>query len=105
MEVLFPRKMQWLEKTNEFLIHWGEDHISTFPLNYLRKTCPCALCRTEREQEKNPLQLLKKESTFIAKNIEPVGNYAVKITWADGHSSGIYSYELLKELCPCPLCK
>ena len=31
--------------------------------------------------------------------IEPVGNYAVKLTFDDGHDSGIYSWEYLHELC------
>jgi DUF971 family protein len=33
-----------------------------------------------------------------------VGNYAVSFTWADGHSTGIYSFRLLRHLCPCDAC-
>ncbi len=36
--------------------------------------------------------------------VEPVGNYAVRIVWSDGHSSGIYSFEHLRSVCPCPQC-
>ena len=36
--------------------------------------------------------------------VEPVGNYAIRIAWNDGHSSGIYSYEHLRKICPCPEC-
>jgi DUF971 family protein len=38
-------------------------------------------------------------------NVEPVGNYALRIYWNDGHSSGIYSWEHLRNLCPCEECK
>lgn len=34
-------------------------------------------------------------------SLEVVGNYALQLIWADGHSYGIYSWELLRQLCPC----
>ncbi len=37
-------------------------------------------------------------SNFRAMKIDPVGNYAIQISWSDGHNSGIYSFRLLKEL-------
>ncbi len=38
------------------------------------------------------------------KSIEPAGSYALAIQWSDGHRSGIYSYEHLRLICPCPEC-
>ena len=35
---------------------------------------------------------------YIIKNIETVGEYAIQITWKDGHNTGIYTYEYLQEL-------
>jgi DUF971 family protein len=37
--------------------------------------------------------------------VETVGNYALQPVWKDGHSYGIYSWDYLRELCPCPLHK
>ena len=37
-------------------------------------------------------------------HLDGVGNYAVAFTWADGHSTGIYSFRLLRKLCPCDAC-
>ncbi len=37
--------------------------------------------------------------------VEPVGNYAIRINWSDGHNSGIYSYEHFRRICPCDECK
>ena len=37
-------------------------------------------------------------------SIDPVGRYAIRFHWSDGHSTGIYPFEQLRELCPCPIC-
>ncbi|MGB9611640.1 MAG: gamma-butyrobetaine hydroxylase-like domain-containing protein, partial [Bryobacteraceae bacterium] len=37
--------------------------------------------------------------------IEEVGTYAFKVDWNDGHNAGIYSYEYLRRICPCPECE
>jgi DUF971 family protein len=37
--------------------------------------------------------------------VEPVGNYAIRINWSDGHNSGIYSYDHFREICPCAECQ
>ena len=37
--------------------------------------------------------------------IEPVGKYAIRFIWNDGHEHGIYSWEYLREHCPCAECK
>ena len=36
--------------------------------------------------------------------IEPVGAYAIRIRWSDGHATGIYTWRMLRERCPCPAC-
>jgi DUF971 family protein len=37
--------------------------------------------------------------------IEPVGRYAIQFHWSDGHATGIYSFDRLRALCPCPACR
>ena len=100
------KNMTWIEKTSEFSITWDDGHMTTLPLMTLRKECPCALCRARKENT-DPFQLVSEISpyAFQAKGISPIGHYAIKIEWADGHSSGIYTFEMLRNLCPCPLCK
>jgi DUF971 family protein len=39
------------------------------------------------------------------KEVKPVGKYALSFTWNDGHASGIYSWDYLRELCQCEECK
>jgi DUF971 family protein len=37
-------------------------------------------------------------------HLDGVGNYALSLTWQDGHSTGIYSFRMLRQLCPCEAC-
>ena len=37
-------------------------------------------------------------------HVEPVGNYALNFRWSDGHSTGIYTFEYLRKICPCSQC-
>ncbi len=103
-DAFFPRKMQLIEKNREFCIEWKDGHESRFLLALLRENCPCAVCREER---KNPFKLAKQnlERAIEPQSIEPQGHYAVCISWGDGHSTGIYTYEYLRKLCPCSKCR
>jgi DUF971 family protein len=47
-------------------------------------------------------ELIRKDVYPLA--IDPIGRYAIQFHWSDGHSTGIYTFEHLRELCPCPRC-
>ena len=68
----------------------------------LRDACPCATCREKRVEpaKPNPLQVLRPEETapLAITGMQPVGQYAYKITFSDGHDSGIYTLEYLRDL-------
>ena len=86
-------------------IDWSDGHHSEYTLDYLRAMCPCALCtNAERKPAAaaTPFQLYKKALKMDA--VEPVGRYALQFKWNDGHSSGIYSFEHLRDICPCAPC-
>ena len=90
-------------------ITWSDGHAGRYTFPYLRDQCPCATCNDEREkkaQEKpgtaNPLPMFKPRVT--AKSATSVGNYAIQIQFSDGHSTGIYSFDALREMCPCEAC-
>jgi len=95
-----------LDRTAGLRIDWADGAQSQYPLAHLRKRCPCASCRTEREQSARPQGL---SLTILPANIEQaarfanaslVGNYAIQITWADGHSTGIYDFRYLRAIDP-----
>jgi DUF971 family protein len=88
-------------------VTWSDGHESRYDFPYLRDHCPCALCNDEREKRvKTPastaLPMFKPRVT--ARSAAAVGNYAIQIQYSDGHSTGIYSFECLREICPCEAC-
>jgi DUF971 family protein len=88
-------------------IVWSDGHHSLHTWKHLRENCPCAGCREEREQPPDPLRVLKPSELMPLKPVAftPVGYYAYKITWSDGHDSGLFTLENLRALCECADCK
>ena len=101
-----------ISKSKGIKIDWKDGHTSDYGLVYLRDHCPCATCTgahgTEPQKsnyskpDANPFQMYKPALKMLG--VEPVGNYAIRINWSDGHNSGIYSYEHFRAICPCPEC-
>ena len=94
-----------LKKDEKLEIDWQDGHHSIYTITYLRTMCPCALCKTVREEKKAKKSLLpilpgNFADPLRALSAELVGNYAMKIEWSDNHGSGIYSFEYLREICP-----
>ena len=98
-----------LKKDGEerLLIEWSDGHRSVYSWANLRKNCPCAGCREEREQPPDPFRVLKANELVPLKpvSIAPVGYYAYKIVWSDGHDSGLFTLENLRRLCECAECR
>lgn len=82
-------------------ITWKDGNISEIKLTELRDKCPCVHCQGESVILKSYIPIkapFKPAGFYEIKKINPVGNYAVQIIWADNHDTGIYSWEFLKEL-------
>ena len=90
-------------------VKWVEDgHVSNLSVLTMRKLCPCATCRVERDKvASNPLHVMKESgpAKYELNDLAPVGRYAVNFLFSDGHSSGIYSWDYLRGLCECAECK
>lgn len=98
-------------------IVWADQHGSHYDFVYLREQCPCAMCDDERRKKEDmkthalgtpssglgaALPMFKPRLT--ARAAKAVGNYALQIDFSDGHSTGIYSYDYLRTICPCEEC-
>jgi len=85
----------------ELAIKWEDGSESFISFEKLRRHCPCAGCKGEVDVMgnlyKNPDRPLA-ASAFQLKRLERVGGYAVQPMWADGHASGIFSFDYLKRL-------
>ncbi len=106
-------------------ITWSDGHASHYDFAYLREECPCAMCNDERgkkEEKRINDERLKKENPhgapplmsspalpmfkpkLRAQAAHAVGNYALQIDFNDGHTTGIYSFDYLRTICPCEDC-
>lgn len=85
------------------LIEWSDGQRRTYTPRSLRDGCPCATCREKRtEKPADPMVLPilttgQLQPLRIA-GMQPVGNYAYSVAFSDGHDTGIYTFELLREL-------
>ena len=86
------------------LIDWdGAGHRALYPARWLRLACACAEC----VEEMSGRRLLVPER--VPADIRPlavalVGGYGLRVEWSDGHNTGIYTFERLRQDCPCPRC-
>lgn len=95
-----PRDLKVKIAEQRLLIEWKDGKHSEFSLAQLRRVCPCATCRTEREQQSsNPLRILKADPTGVrVTNARLVGSYAIQFDYSDGHNTGIYDFRFLRSL-------
>lgn len=89
----------------ELAIKWDDGSESFIRLERLRRACPCAGCKGEVDVMgnlyKNPDRPLL-PTAFQLVRIAPVGGYAIQPMWADGHSTGIFSFDYLRRLGEAP---
>jgi DUF971 family protein len=83
------------------IIEWSDNLVGKLTWKQLREACPCAGCKEDREKPPDPFRILKPEelAPLSPVSMPRVGRYAYKIVWSDGHDSGIYTLEHLRELC------
>jgi DUF971 family protein len=103
--MLLPTKLSRPEP-NVLLITWSDGEVRRYTARELRDRCPCATCREKRTaplaarpggglltvlspQEARPLTI---------DGMQPVGSYAYAIQFSDGHNTGIYTLEHLRQL-------
>ena len=85
------------ESDSEISILWSDETENRYDAAYLRRACPCAGCVNEWTGEK----ILKPEAVpdnLSFSSISIVGRYALNFHFSDGHQTGIYSFQFLKQL-------
>lgn len=90
---------------DELAIRWEDQTESYIPLLKLRRHCPCAGCKGEIDVmgnlHKGPDIPLTPKSSLL-KHIEWIGTYAVQPYWADGHNSGLFTFDYLRKVVEAP---
>jgi DUF971 family protein len=95
-----PKQIK-IENKEILVVRWDDKTESRIDIKYLRDECPCANCKGETVLLKTyrppRIQTINPEM-YKVKNIETVGGYAIRVSWKDGHNTGIYSWEYLMKL-------
>jgi DUF971 family protein len=92
-----PTNIRALQGEQILELTWESGAVARLPYKYLRGECPCASCRNEWTGQR----ILDPESLredLKLEGMETIGNYAVRLGWNDGHSSGLYTWETLDRL-------
>jgi DUF971 family protein len=95
----------------ELAVLWDDGHSSLYSFSLLRAGCPCAECRGGHDKmgaTPDPSVFTTPVSDSPAtrlKDLVPVGSYGIAPSWEDGHDAGIYRWDYLRALCPCPECR
>jgi len=94
-----------LDKDRALTVYWHDERVSVYPIDYLRRMSPSADARELREQMRNnPLTVLpggaEGDEPLKAEGAEMVGNYAIRIYFSDGHHTGLYSWDYLRQIDP-----
>ncbi len=92
-----PTNIRALQADRVLELTWDEGQVARLPYRYLRGECPCAACRNEWTGARilDPSQI---PEDIRLDGMEPVGSYAVRLGFTDGHSSGLYTWETLQRL-------
>lgn len=92
-----------LKRDEALTVRWSDGVESVYPIAYLRRMSPSAdAVQTREDLAKNPLAVLPANSSgpLRAEQIEPVGRYAVRLVFSDGHHTGLYTWVYLREIDP-----
>lgn len=90
--------------TNDRLrITWSDGMVREYTVRDLREACPCATCREKRKAPPPPANVLPvippgAGGPITITGMRPTGTYAYNIAFSDGHNTGLYTFENLREL-------
>jgi DUF971 family protein len=86
------------ESNSQLRITWADGRICDYRASSLRRVCPCAQCVDEWTGERTLKPQAISEDIEIG-DLSIVGRYALNFRWSDGHETGIYSFQYLRDLC------
>lgn len=89
-----PTEIRLEEAAARLTIAWDDGATSVFSLKYLRGWCPCAHCQGHFQT----VYRFQDVARPVLKDVEPVGAYAIRPVWLDGHNAGIYAYDYLRRI-------
>ncbi len=85
---------------NQLALAWADGGETFIDLKKLRQACPCAACQGEPDAMGFVVKprVVHTERSFKLLRMQQIGGYAMQMTWGDSHSTGIYTFDLLRSL-------
>ena len=99
MAIPVPKDILFLG--SDLVLVWDDGREDYIPLEKLRRACPCAMCKGEKDLFGNVYKGKERPLTPASFQVvahRRVGGYALQIDWADGHNDGIYAWETIRAL-------
>ena len=101
MSAPYPSEIRRLPAEKRLRLIWSDGHQAEYDYDYLRGYCPCASCQGHGI---DAVRFHRPVAPGAPIEIVPVGNYGISIHWTDRHATGIYRFDFLRQICPCPEC-
>jgi DUF971 family protein len=93
-----PKQIRALQEEGAVEIVWNDGRKYLLPIRFLRGHCPCASCVNEITGERTlDLNTIPDDIHLIKMSF--TGNYALKISWSDGHNTGLFTWNYISKLC------
>ena len=96
-QAIEPREISQ-ESTTQLRITWADERVCDYGAAALRRVCPCAQCVNEWTGQRTLKPEVISDELEI-NDLTIVGRYALNFRWSDGHETGIYSFQYLRDLC------
>jgi DUF971 family protein len=96
-QAIEPREISQ-ESNSQLRITWADDRVCNYDAAVLRRSCPCAQCVNEWTGQRTLKPQAISDEVEIS-DLTIVGRYALNFRWSDGHDTGIYSFQYLRDLC------
>ncbi len=92
------------DSENNLIMTWPDGHQSKHSGYYLRLNCACAQC-VDEDSGRKLIDSKKVPLDIKATSVSPVGRYGLAVAFSDGHNTGIFAFNRLRNLCECEDCK
>lgn len=97
----YPTQLETVDQ-KALLITWSDGQKRKYTYRLLRDSCPCATCKEKKDKPKDPFQIplltTAQLQPLTVTGMEPLGNYAYNIAFSDGHDTGIFTLDLLRQI-------
>jgi DUF971 family protein len=95
--MLYPTEVRRLPEERRLAITWSDHSVSLYDYDTLRGYCPCAVCQGHAAGD---VRFHAPAAPVAISSIQPVGNYGLSIVFSDGHGTGIYRFDFLRDIDP-----